>query len=107
PQVLVHLGVQPQTLAVPPPPQVCGAVHVPHETVRGWLQLSSAVTPPQVLPSRRQNATSVSGVHTPTQVLLAPQLWGAVQLPQLTMRGTPQLSVALTGPQFLSRRWQS
>jgi hypothetical protein len=29
-------GVQPHTFAVPPPPQVCGAVHVPHEaTVRG------------------------------------------------------------------------
>jgi hypothetical protein len=54
----------PHTFAVPPPPQVCGAVHEPHElTVRDVPQLSFAVTMPQFFPRRAQNEPSVSGVH--------------------------------------------
>src|SRR3954462_3570972 len=50
-----------QTLAVPPPPQVCGARQAPHElTVRETPQLSLAVTASQFLPRRAQKAASVS-----------------------------------------------
>jgi hypothetical protein len=57
-------AVQPHTFDVPPPPQVCGAVHVPHEaTVRDVPQLSAAVTLLQFLPSRVQNAVSFSAVQ--------------------------------------------
>ena len=63
----------PQTLEVPPPPQVAGEVHVPHEaTVRDVPQLSVAVRLPQFLPSREQNAASVSGVHDEPQTLAVP-----------------------------------
>jgi hypothetical protein len=54
----------PQTLAVPPPPHVAGAVHVPHElTVRVVPQLSAAVMVPQPAPTPAQSAASVSGTH--------------------------------------------
>jgi hypothetical protein len=56
---------------VPPPPQVCGEVQVPQElTVREVPQLSLAVTEPQVLPRREQNAVLLSAVHVlpPVQV---------------------------------------
>jgi hypothetical protein len=59
---LAYAGAQagvlelPQTLAVPPPPQVFGEVQVPHElTVREVPQLSVPVTEPQFLPRREQN----------------------------------------------------
>src|SRR5258708_24160830 len=68
--MLVTVGVHvvsalfPQTLAVPPPPQVRGEVQAPHElTVRDIPQLSSAVTVPQSLPARAQKAPSLSGVQ--------------------------------------------
>src|SRR6185436_10076212 len=73
--VMVGLHVPPpppQTLAVPPPPQVCGEVQVPHEdTVRLVPQLSLAVTLPQFLPSREQNAVLLSGVQVPPPQTLA------------------------------------
>jgi hypothetical protein len=76
--------VQPQTLAVPPPAQVLGEVHVPHEaTVREVLQLSLAVTLPQLLPRRVQNAASVSAVQT--HCCDALQVAGEVQVPQLAL----------------------
>jgi hypothetical protein len=54
----------PQTLGVPPPPQVWGEVQVPQElTVREAPQLSVPVTEPQFLPRRVQKAVLVSGVH--------------------------------------------
>jgi hypothetical protein len=54
----------PQTFEVPPPPQVAGEVQVPQlVTVRDVPQLSFAVTVPQFLPTRVQNAGSVSGVQ--------------------------------------------
>jgi hypothetical protein len=54
---------------VPPPPQVAGEVQVPQElTVREVPQLSLAVTEPQFLPRREQNAVLVSAVHAPPHV---------------------------------------
>jgi hypothetical protein len=51
--------------------QTSGAVHVPQEpTVRLALQLSVAVTVPQFLPTREQNAVSVSEAHPHTLVAL-------------------------------------
>jgi hypothetical protein len=104
-------AVQPQTLAAPPPPQVTPVpLHAPHEaTVRFAPQLSDAVTLPQFLPSLLQNATSVSAVQP--QTLAAPpppHAWGAVHVPHdATARGAPQLSFAVTLPQFFPRRAQN
>jgi hypothetical protein len=109
----VHEPPPPQTLAVPPPPQVCGEVHEPHEeTVREVPQLSAAVTLPQFLPRREQNAASVSAVHEPPpQTLAVPppaQVCGEVQVPhEETVREVPQLSFAVTLSQFLPRREQN
>jgi hypothetical protein len=58
------VGVQPQTPAMPLPPQVWGAVHMPHISVPP--QPSSAV--PQFLPS----AAHVVGVHPHTFVAPLP-----------------------------------
>ena len=71
-------GVQPppQTLAVPPPPQVWGEVQLPQElAVRGTPQLSVPVREPQLAPRREQKLASDSGVQPP-------QLW--VQLSSLS-----------------------
>lgn len=104
------LGV-PQTLAVPPPPHVCGDVHAPHdETVRVAPQLSVPVTVPQFLPRREQKPVSDSGVQEPPHTLGVPpppHVMGDVQVPQeVTVRETPQLSAAVTEPQFFPRRKQ-
>jgi hypothetical protein len=103
----VHGGI-PQTLAVTAP-QVCGEVQVPHEvTVRLVPQLSAAVTLPQFLPMRPQNAVSVSDVQPQTLLVTAPQVCGEVQVPQgFTVREVPQLSLAVTLPQFLPSREQN
>jgi hypothetical protein len=46
----VHLVLPPQTLALPPPPQVSGAVHVPH-----WRRPPHpSPTGPQVVPALAQ-----------------------------------------------------
>jgi hypothetical protein len=80
----VHAG-WPHTLAVPPPPQVCGDVQVPHElTVRDVPQLSLAVTLPQFLPRREQNAVLVSGAQT--QTLLVPHVCPEGHVPHETVR---------------------
>src|SRR5678815_5127718 len=56
----------PHVFAVPSPPQVVGELQVPHElTVRETPQLSLAVTEPQLLPSRWQNAGLLSSVQPP------------------------------------------
>jgi hypothetical protein len=61
---------EPQTFAVPPPAQVAGDVQLPQlDTVREVPQLSFAVTLPQFLARRLQNAASVSGVHAPPSVV--------------------------------------
>jgi hypothetical protein len=98
-------------LVVPPPPQLSGAVQVPHElTVRDAPQLSVPLTLPQFFPRRAQNAPSVSAVQAPQTLAVPPppQLSGAVQVPhELTVRDAPQLSVPLTLPQFFPRRAQN
>src|SRR5207249_3618232 len=75
------VGVQapvPQTLGVPPPPQVCGAVQLPQLKVPP--QPSGAV--PQLFPSCAQ----VLGTHM--HVLSSGEIWhveGGVQPPQFTV----------------------
>jgi hypothetical protein len=62
----------PQTLGVPEPPQVLGETHEPQElTVRLLPQLSLAVTLPQFLPRREQNAASVSGAHVESNIWIS------------------------------------
>src|SRR5208283_2134814 len=88
-------------LLKPPPPQVCGAVHVPH-----WISPPHpSEAPPQVYPS----AAHVVGTHDetgPPSALIPggnphllkpppPQVCGAVHVPH--WRSPPQLSDA--GPQ--------
>jgi hypothetical protein len=89
-------GLQAQTLATPPPPHVCGLVQVPQlDTVRVAPQLSVPVTVPQLFPSREQKVPFVSGEQPQTLgEPPPPHVLGRVQLPQLTVRAVPQLSVA-------------
>jgi hypothetical protein len=102
-------AVQPHTLVVPPPPQLWGAVHVPHEvTVRDVPQLSLAVTVPQFFPSRVQNAASASAVQPHTLAVPPPaHVCGEVHVPQSVVREAPQLSLAVTLPQFFPSRVQN
>jgi hypothetical protein len=65
--------------------------------VRGELQLSVPLTVPQFLPSRAQNAGSFSGAHE-VHWPAALHWLEAAQLPQPTVRLTPQLSVAVKLP---------
>jgi hypothetical protein len=74
-------------------------------TVRVAPQLSAAVTTLQVLPSREQNAASVSGVHTQTFEPL--HVCGALHEPHVTVRLLPQLSAAVTAPHVLPSREQN
>jgi hypothetical protein len=101
-------GVQPHAFGVPPPPQVTPVpVHVPHEaTLRAAPQLSVPDQLPQALPSRLQNVPSLSGVQPHT--LLAPQTGLSIgHVPHgFTVRAVPQLSFAVTLPQFLPSRVQ-
>jgi hypothetical protein len=54
----------PHTFAVPPPPQVAGAVQVPQLlTLRAAPQLSVPETLPQFFASRAQNAVLLSGTQ--------------------------------------------
>lgn len=101
-------GVQPQTPAVPPPPHVCPAMHVPQTAVRGLPQRSLALTAPQLLPCAAQNSASVSGTQPP-QTFAAPpppQVLLPVHVPQLMVRSAPQLSVADVCPQSRPSREQ-
>jgi len=78
-------------------------------TVRDVPQLSFAVTDPQFLPSSEQNALLLSAVQVPQTLATPPppQVWGAVQVPQLTVRDVPQLSFAVADPQFSPSREQN
>ena len=82
-------------------------VHVPQlDTLRDSPQLSVPVHPPQTRLQRAHQAASLSG--TQAQTLLALQLCGEVQVPQLdTVRGVPQLSLAVTAPQVFASREQN
>jgi hypothetical protein len=60
-------AVQPQTFVAPPPPHVFGDAQAPHEaTVRDRPQLSVPKSEPQSLPSRVQNAVSLSAAQPHT-----------------------------------------
>jgi hypothetical protein len=102
-------AVQPQTLAGPPPPQVCVPPQVPQLTVRGPPQLSWCVRLPQFAPRLAHSCASLCGVHphwfgTPPP----PQLVSDEQMPQLaTLRGWPQMSVPERGPQAAESRAQN
>ncbi|MGC4119780.1 MAG: hypothetical protein QM765_35440 [Myxococcales bacterium] len=103
-----ELAEQPQTMAT----QTRGNAQSP-QLASGleWPQLSNAVTGPQTFPSRWQNATSVSGTQLTSPQTLAvpppPQVSGAVQLPQLALRGLPQVSVPEKLTQLLPWRAQN
>jgi hypothetical protein len=94
---------QPQTLATPPPAQVevPGQV-LPQLAVRGRPQLSVPEKDPQFLLLAAQKSVSDCGqpqtlaTPPPAQVEVPGQV-----LPQLAVRGRPQLSVPVTVPQFL------
>jgi hypothetical protein len=87
-------------------PQIWGETQVPHDgTVRALPQLSIADTLPQLLPSREQNAASVSDAHTHTFDPL--HVAGGTQVPQSVTRELPQLSGAATTPQFFASRVQN
>jgi hypothetical protein len=83
----------------------CAASHEPQFALRDVPQLSVAVSAPQVVRRRAQNAGSLSGMHE--QTLLAPQTCDDGHVPQFTLRVAPQLSVALTVPQFFASRAQN
>src|SRR5439155_25838849 len=63
----------PQTLATPPPPQICGAVQTP--------QVSVPPHPSGIVPQFNPFAAQVVGVHTPQMFATPPppQVCGAVQ----------------------------
>ena len=90
-------------------PQISVPVHVPHEAaVRVVPQLSSAVSEPQFLPSREQKLVLVSGAQPHRLGVTPPQVCVPLQEPQeVTERDAPQLSVAVTGPQFAFARVQN
>jgi hypothetical protein len=99
-----------QTLAAPPPPQVCGAAQVPQAaTVRLAAQLSFPVTVPQFLPRREQNAASVSGWQPQVKfVPPPPHVLAPLQVPhEATARLAPQLSLAVVPPHVRPFREQN
>ena len=105
-------GVQPHTLAFPPPPHVEPVpLHVPQlATARERPQLSFPLALPQLTPERLQNAGVGSGVHPHTLALPAPPHVspGPLHVPQLaTVRIMPQLSSVLLGPQVAPPRAHS
>jgi len=64
--------------------QLCVPLQVPHAALREVPQLSAAVTVPQFLPRRVQNAVLLSGVHA--QTLFAPHVCVPLQVPHVTVR---------------------
>jgi hypothetical protein len=103
---VIRWAATPHTFAEPAPPQVAGLVQAPHATlVRVEPQLSAAVTEPQFFPSREQNVVSDSGVQTQTFDPL--QVSVPEHVPHPTpVRVVPQLSAAVTEPQFFPSREQ-
>jgi hypothetical protein len=105
-------AVQPHTPDTPPPPHATPVpAHVPHDaTVRDVPQLSAATTLPQFLPRRAQNAASASAVQPQTLFTAPPPHVTPVPLHvphEGTVREAPQLSFAVTGPQFAPTRTQN
>ena len=81
----------PHTLAVPPPPQVCGEMQLPQlETVRVLPQLSVAVTFPQFFPNRWQKAlfdSTLQGTQLEPEQTLPARHWPDPQ--QLVPQAVP------------------
>jgi hypothetical protein len=102
--VVFDSGVHTQTLLAL---QVSVPEQAPQETLaRLAPQLSVPLTEPQFCPSREQNEVSLSGVQTQTFVALHASV--PVQVPQGTaLRVAPQLSAAVTEPQFFPSREQN
>jgi len=92
-------------------PQLSGALQVPQPgTLRGTLQRSVIVAAPQSKPSAAQSCASVRASVHPQRfcVPAPPQVWGAVQVPQLgTVPETPHRSVRATEPHCAFAAWQS
>src|SRR5271165_6728826 len=88
--------------------QLFVARHVPQlATVRAFPQLSAPASAPLVWPNLVQKLASLSAAHPHWLGVLAPQVSGIVQVPQLaTVREVPQLSGAVTVPQPFARRAQ-
>lgn len=97
-------SAQPQTFAVPEPPQLAGVMQVPQLTVLETPHASLAVTMPQSFPSRLQNAEFDSAQPQTFAVPFPPQVPGARQEPHDTLRKTPHASVAVRVPQFFWSR---
>jgi hypothetical protein len=94
---VVKLGVQPQTLGVPPPPHVWGAVQLPPQLT---MPPQPSGTEPQFFP-----AQSVAAVPAWQQTLgvspcagMPPHVWGAVHGVPPQLITVPQLLVRV--PQF-------
>ena len=89
----VVAGVHPQTLGVPPPPQVCGAVHAgPQETV--------PPQPSEKLPHINPCWAQVRGTQPPTHLPVGSQTVPAGQVPQLIVPPHP------SGSHSGSRTWE-
>ncbi len=86
------VGVQslpPQTLGVPPPPQVWGGLHVP--------QLRVLPQPSPAVPQLKPSPWHVAGVHPPKPQTLGvpppPHVSGDAQVPQLSVPPQPSAAV--------------
>jgi len=108
-------SLQPQTLAMPPPPQVRGEPQLlePQKMVREVPQRSVVVSEPQSLPRAVHSAWSVSGRHWQTFEV---HCSFAPHMPQAAVRKLPQTSKAEREPQVAPRaaqksasvgRWQA
>src|SRR5690606_26451793 len=78
---------------------------VPQVTVRSLPQLSSPVSSPQAASCLAQKAASVSSTQELTH-WPASQCSPSSQVPQVTVRSSPQLSSRVTSPQTAPARWQ-
>lgn len=94
-------GQTPQRPGVPPPPHDFGATQGPQKTVRGTRQESSAVVVPHSTAFTEQMKEAGSSRQTHTLGWPSPPHdFPSVQLPQLTVRERPQLSMPDTRPQL-------
>src|SRR5207253_1765755 len=74
-------GVQPHTLAAPPPPQVCGAVQAP--------QFNMPPHPSPIEPQFLPAATQVVGVQIAMPHTLLVHIWPIGQVPHATVPPHP------------------
>jgi hypothetical protein len=133
--VVMGTGVQPQTFGVPPPPQVCGALHVPqlnapphplgavpqvwephtddggsgvHVTVT--VNVASAAASPTMVPSPLTEFPHALKVTVPTRLAGGVQLTSNVTWPSVTPSSPSSLRVACVAsdrPPAPGRIWTS